>query len=119
MTGAVGVSVTVIDAVPVLPPDCALSVAVTVMVFAPTLSGTFAADQVLPVTVAATPFTVTEAMPESVSLAVPVTVMVGALLVAPFAGVVIVTTGLTASCVEETTLLSPEFVVPSVAVARK
>ena len=105
MTGAFGASVTVMEAVPVLPPVCALSVAVAVMVFAPTLRGTFEADQLLPVTVAVTPFTLTDAMPERLSVAVPVTVIVEALVVLLFAGVEIVTTGLPASCVLVTTLL--------------
>jgi hypothetical protein len=79
-------TVTLLDAV--FP---AVSVAVTVIMFVPSLSGMWLAVNPLPVTVAATPFTVTPVSLPAVFEIVPCTVTSGLVIVAPDAGEVIVT----------------------------
>jgi hypothetical protein len=55
---------------------------------------------------------------EMVSVAVPLTTMLLAVVVVLFAGAVIVTTGVLASCVDEAVLPKALVAVPSVAVPR-
>ena len=80
----------------------ALSVAVTVSVLLPALSGTVA-DQCakLSPVMAATPLMTTEFRPETVSEAVPCTMML-LCVVEPDEGLEIAMPGVVASCVEET-----------------
>jgi hypothetical protein len=91
--------VTVIEAGALALP--AKSVAVAVIVFEPSATGTTAL-QLVPVSVAGTPFTTTLATPLVASVAVPVTVRLDAVVSDPFAGAAIETLGATMSTVTVT-----------------
>ena len=64
------------------------------------------------------PFTLRLARPETVSLAVPLTVTLPCVVLDPVAGAAMTGVGLLASCVDETALLLALATLPFVAVAR-
>lgn len=118
-TGAVGVSVTVMEALLWFGGDCAPSEATAVRVFRSTSRGMVALQCAkLSLVVAGTPLSTTLTIPETASAAVPWTVIMGMVVVLALPGLVMLTDGLVASCVDETMPLYVEVETPSVAFAR-